>query len=299
MSALARMLRAGLPVGDAQSLYANAAVQSRLLLLLAINLAAVAASFSIENLLLPWQSRMDATTPGWCFVLAQASTIGLVAALAIRGGWLAVVEAILAATLLGYAYVLAGSSLIDPRRAIQQAHLIFRAVELGMIVVAAMACGIGARLMLHQRLLVGSNTDAIEHGWGSQQCHRRQYHVGELLFLMAVFAVGLGLVNLFFDHFDRETQLAEIVLAVLRAFPAALPWLWGVTQPKLSPAALAAIVAITIAVMLLKVTIAYTLTGDELTAILMLAVRRAAAYAAGATLNGLALRGLGFRWQAA
>ena len=290
MSAHVRLFGAGLPGAIAHRLYLEAAVQSRLLLLLALNLAAVAASFSIENLLLPWQSRMDATTPGWCFVLAQASVIGVVAALAIRGGWLAVIEALLAATLLGYAYVLAGSSLIDPRRAIQHAHLIFRAVELGMVVVVAMAGGIAARLMLHQRLTL----DGRSTGRAS-----RQYHVGELLFLMAVFAVGLGLVNLFFDHVDRETQLADIVLAVARAFPAALPWLWGVTQPKLSPAALATIIAITIAVMLLKMTIAYTLTGDELTAILMQAGRRASAYAAGAMLNGLALRGLGFRWQTA
>ena len=139
MFAHVHRFRAMLPAGGAQGFYSNAAAQSRLAFLLALNLMAVAASFSIENFLLPWQSRMDATTPGWCFVLAQASTIGVVAA----------------------------------------------------------------------------------------------------------------------------------------------------------------IVGITLGVMLLKVEIAYTLTGDELTAILMQASRRAAAYGAGATLNGLALRGLGFRWLVA
>lgn len=288
MSAHVRLFRAALPAGSAQSLYPDAAAQSRLVFLLALNLVAVAASFPIENTLLPWKSRMDFSTPGWCFVLAQASSIGVVVAITVRGGSFAVVEALLAATLLGYAYVLTGASLIDPRRAIQHAHLIFRAVELGLIVVVAMAGGIALRLMLHQRLSLGGDSAAHTP---------RQYHLGELMFLVVVFAVGLGLVNLFFDHFDRETQLAEIVLAVSRAFPAALPWLWGVTQPKLSVSALAAIVGITLGVMALKMTIAYALTDDELAAILMQTGRRAAAYAAAATLNGLVLRGLGFRWQ--
>ncbi len=43
--------------------------------------------------------------------------------------------------------------------------------------------------------------------------------------------------------------------------------------------------------------IAYTLTGEELAVILLQATDRATAYALGAALNGLLLRGLGFRWS--
>jgi hypothetical protein len=199
-----------------------------------------------------------------------------------------VVQSLLAATLLGYAYMLAGAWLIDQRRTIQYAHLVFRAVELGMVGVAAMAAGIGTRLVLRQRLaLCGEVPQRVG----------RQYHLGELMFLIVVFAVGLGLVNLFFDHVDRETQLADILLAIARAFPAALPWLWGVMQPKLTIPALAVIVGLTLGLLLVKAAFDYTLTGDELAAILPQVTRRAAAYAAAATLNGLSLRALGFRWQ--
>jgi hypothetical protein len=49
MSPHVRLFRAGVPAGSAQRLSPVAAVHSRLLPLLMMNLAAVAASFSIEN----------------------------------------------------------------------------------------------------------------------------------------------------------------------------------------------------------------------------------------------------------
>jgi hypothetical protein len=118
------------------------------------------------------------------------------------------------------------------------------------------------------------------------------------MFLVVVFAAGLGLINLFFDHFRRETQLADILFSVVRAFPAALPWLWGVTRPKLAALELAVIVGGSICVMLVKATMSYATTSDEFSDALLLAGQRAAAYATAATLNGLLLRALGLRWHA-
>jgi len=289
MSANILVLRAGEATGRARSLYPEAPIQGRLALMLLLSLAAVAASFYLENMLLPWRSRMDTTTPGWCFVLAQASSLGLAIAIATRGGSFAVVQALLAATLLGYAYVLSGAMLIDPRRALQYAHLIFRAVEMGLVSVAAMALGIAMKLMLHQQLALSG--DAAPKS-------ARHFYLGQLMFLIGVLAVGLWLVNLFFDHFDRETQLADIVQAIVRSFPAALPWLWLVLQPRPTLAAIGVVLGNTLVVMAVKVFIA-TLTGDELPVILLQATDRAAAYALGAALNGLLLRGLGFRWSQA
>jgi hypothetical protein len=289
MSANVHVFRAGISAGGAGSRYPDAPAQLRLAIFLAINLAAVAVCFPIENRLLPWQARMDTTTPGWCVVLSQAGVIGFAIAMTIRGGSAAVAQALLAATLLGYSYALAGERLIDPRRAIQFAHLIFRAVQLGLVAVAAMALGITVRLMLRQRLMLG---DELK----SDRQASSQYHLGELMFLVVVFAVGLGLVNLFFDHFDRETQLFEIVLAVVRSLPAALPWMWGVMQRRLSMQVVALIVASSIALVVLKAWIAYAFTGDDFSLLLEQAGWRAVAYTAAATFNGLLLRGLGFQW---
>jgi hypothetical protein len=290
MSANVSVFRAGGPAGRARSLYPDAPAQLRLAFVVAVNLAAVASCFPIENLLLPWHSRMDSTTAGWCFLLAQAGVLGFAAALIIRGGSTAVIQTLLTATLLGYAYMLAGKWLIDPRRTIQSAHLVFRAVQLGLVSVAAMALGVSVRLMLRQRLVL---TDAAERRCGAAP----QYHLGELMFLVVVFAVGMGLVNLFFDHVDRETQLGEVLLAVTRSLPAALPWLWGVMQRRLTWPMLALIVASSLALMVLKAAIAYAFTGDDFNILLEQAGRRAVAYAASATLNGLLLRGLGFHWS--
>jgi hypothetical protein len=233
--------------------------------------------------------RMDSTTPGWCFALAGASAIGLITALTASGGWLAVVESLLAATLLGYAYFLTGAFLIDMGRMLQSAHLVFRGVELGMVSMAAMLLGITLRLVFRQRLTFD---------YRPARRTAAQYQLGELMFLTVVFAAGLGLVNLFFDHFRRETQLADILFSVVRAFPAALPWLWGATRPRLSAVELALIVGGSIGVMLIKAAISYATESEDFGEVLLLAGQRAAAYATAATINGLLLRALGLRWHA-
>jgi hypothetical protein len=268
-------------------LYPDAAGQWRLLVVLAASLAGVGGSFWLENQLLPWHSRMDATTPGWSFVLSQASAFGFIAAIALRTKSAAVLQSLVGATLLGYAYVFAGASLIDPRRAVQFAHLIFRAVELGLVAVAAMIVGASLRLLLRQRLaLTRSN-------------HRTaapQYGVGDLMFLTIVFAVGMWLVNLFFDHFDRESQLSEILLAVVRALPAVLPWVWCLSQPRLTPAAAGAVFAWSLVVWGLKAAFDFHATEETVGVVIYLTGLRAAAYAVGALGMALLLRGLGFRW---
>jgi hypothetical protein len=290
MFANVHVFRAGQPAAGAQCLSIDLPVQRRMAVFAAANLAVVAASFSIENALWPWQARMDTATPGWCFVLAQAGVLGFVVALAIRGGPLAVTEALLSATLVGYAYVLAGVWLIDPRRSVQLAHLIFRAVQLGLVGVGSMALGITLRMMLGQRVALDSTAPP---GAGV----KGQYHLGELMFIVVVIAVGLGLANLFVDHFARESQLGEIVLSILRSLPAALPWLWGLLQRRLSWPVLGMIVVSSVLLLLAKSAIAYAWTGEEFGAILELSIRRAVAYAVAATINGLMLRGLGFRWE--
>jgi hypothetical protein len=289
MSANVCLFRAGFPAGGARSLYPDAPAQLRLALIVVMNLAAVAACFFIENLLLPTQVRLDTTTPGWCFVLAQASVLGFVIAMTVRGEPTAVIQSLLVATLIGYAYVFAGLIVLDGHRVVQFAQLVFRAVQLGLVSVAAMALGISLRMILRQRLTLAEVVETeVKRG--------PQYHLGELMFLTVVFAVGMGFVNLFFNHFQRETQLWEIVLSTLRSLPAALPWLWGVMQKRLSWSVLMLIVASSLVLMVLKTCLEYPLTSDDFSTILERCGRRAVAYAAAATLNGLLLRGLGFHW---
>jgi hypothetical protein len=267
--------------------YPDAAVQWRLWLVLLAGLMGIAASFWFENLLLPWKSRMDRTTPGWAFVLSQASVFGFVSALTFRGRSASIAQALLAATLIGYAYVIAGSALIDPRRSVQYAHLIVRAVELGLVSVAAMIVGATIRLLARQRFAL--------HGDDAQR-HAAQFSLGDLMFLTLVFAIGVWLVNLFFDHFEREAQLGDVLLSVVRALPAALPWLWGVTQPRLSYKAVLGIVASSAILWAIKTVCEYETMADELLPVMVQVGVRSVANAAGASATGLLLRGLGFRW---
>lgn len=290
MSANVPVLRAGGPAGCAKGLYLDAQAQLRLAAIVGVNLAAVALSFSIEDLLVPWQTRMESATPGWCFVLAQAGVLGFATAMIVRGGSTAVVQSLLVATLIGYAYVFAGASMLDPRRAIQTAQLVFRAVQLGFVSVAAMALGISLRLTLHQQLTLSKATPA-------RRDRAAQFGLAELMFLVVVFSVGLGFVNLFFNYAHREPQLADMLLSIVRSLPAALPWLWGVMQKRLSWLVLSLIVASSVVLMIVKAYLIYARTGDDFATILELCERRAVAYAAAATLNGLLLRGLGFQWR--
>jgi len=288
MSANSFALRAEESAGCARVLYPDGRGQLLLAGFAALSLGAVAIAFPLEDMILPWQARMDATTPGWCFVLAEAGVLGFVAALAVRAGWMAVIQGLMVATLVGYTYAFAGASLIDERRALQISQLIFRAVELGLVSVAALAVGATVRLVLRQRLLAASESAAAT---------ARQYCLADLMFLVVVFAIGLGFVNLFFDHFDRESQILEVTLAVARTLPATLPWLWGVTQRRLSLAALLVIVAISLIVMLVKMGILYSLATNDLWTIFEQSGRRAVAYAVAGTASGLVLRGLGFQWR--
>jgi hypothetical protein len=261
--------------------------QLRLAAVLTLNLMVIPASFALEDRLQPWQARMDATTAGWCLVLAQAVALGSIAALAVREGSLAVVQGLLIATLVGYAYVLAGQAMIDPRRSVQLAHLIFRAVELGMLAIGAFTTAFSARVLLHERLRLCTATPT-----GA----RRQYGLAELMFLMIVFSLGAWMLSLFFDHFDREAQLQEIVSTTLRALPATLPVIWLATQSTLKPPSIAGVLSILVVTLWIKAAIDYALTGDDFLAILFEAGQRAVVYASGAAVNGLLLRLLGFRW---
>src|SRR5262249_2558129 len=148
----------------------------------------------------------------------------------------------------------AGQSLIDPRRAVQLAHLVFRAVELGMLSIAALAAGFSVRVLLNERLRFSPT---------EERTARRQFGLPELRFLTIVFAMGAWMLSLFFDHFDREAQLQEIVLTTLRALPAVLPVLWLAMQSNISRQAAILVVSLLLGVMLIKAAIEYTLTGDE------------------------------------
>lgn len=289
MSANLRLFRAGLPAGVARGLYPDAPAQLRLAAIVAINLAAIAICFYLETLLIPRQPRLDATTPGWCFVLAQAGVLGFVVAMSVRAGPTAVVQSLLVATLIGYVYVFAGVLVLDARRLVQLAQLVFRAVELGLVSAVAMALGITLRLVLGQCL-------SLNQPRKTQDKHTAQYHLDELLFVTVVFGIIMGLLNMFFNHFRREAQLWEVGLSTLRSLPAALPWLWGVMQKRLSWPKLILIVASSVGFMVLKACIEYPVACDDFGVILERSGRRAAAFAAAATLNGLLLRGFGFQW---
>jgi len=278
---------AGSPARGVESLYPDAKSHSLLALLLAANLAVVGVAFAVENTLWPWRVRMDTTTPGWCLVLAQASMLGFITALAMRSGWASMAQGLMAATLVGYAYVLAGAHLVDPRRPLQLTQLIYRALELGMVSVGSLMLGATVRLLLCQRLALSSD----------EQRGAAQFGLADLLFLMIVFGIGLSMTNLFLDHFDRDAQLFAVLLALVRSLPATLPWLWGVTQRRLSPTALVLIVASSVAILLIKVLLEWNTRGELTGEMWQQAGRRGIAYAVAGTANGLALRGMGFRWN--
>src|SRR4051794_5242035 len=98
MSANSIALRAEDSAGCARVLYPDGRGQLLLAGFTALSLGAVAIAFPLEDMVLPWQARMDATTPGWCFVLAEAGVLGFVAALAVRAGWMAVIQGLMVAT---------------------------------------------------------------------------------------------------------------------------------------------------------------------------------------------------------
>jgi hypothetical protein len=109
--------------------------------------------------------------------------------------------------------------------------------------------------------------------------------------------VSLGVVNFFFDHSDRNAQLAEVVNVIVRALPASLPWFWGVMQRRLSVRALIFIVVSSFALWYIKAVMTYVATHGAWTEIIEQTGRRAAAYAIAGAINGSLLRGLGFGWR--
>jgi hypothetical protein len=274
--------------GDQAWSYPDGPAHLRLGVVLALNLLLVAGAFYAENVLWPWQARMDLRTPGWAMVLAQTVVLGFVAALTNRAGWIAVVLGLLAATLLAYAFFLAGTWLIDITRALQTAYLISRAVQLGLVGTIVLTLGVAVRLILRQRLALRTEplADAVP-----------QYCLSELMFLVAACSVGFGVLNLFAYDFEREDQVFALADSLLRALPGTLPWLWLVTQPRVTVRAIVWVFLATAGLAGAKIVWDHALTRQEASEILCDARLRAAAFTGGAVFNGLLLRALGFRWR--
>jgi hypothetical protein len=268
---------------------ASADTRNHLLLGIVIlgNLAAVAACLLIENVLRPWQSPADMATPGWCLIAAQAELLGFTAALVLRNGWAGIAHGLMAATLMAYAYGLTGVWLVDERRPLQVTQVIFRALEFGMLSVAALMVGSTVRLLFCRRLAHEREHDPAA----------RHFGLRDLMFLTVVFGIGLSMCNLFLDHFERDVQLFALGRAFVRSLPATLPWMWGAVQRQLTWKALVTIVAISLAVMVTKALVEGGQSGEMNPELWHHAGRRAAAYAFAGTMNGLLLRGLGFRWS--
>jgi hypothetical protein len=278
----------GQRAGSAGPLYPDGPAHARILIILAANLALVAAAFYSENQLWPWQARMDLRTPGLGLMLAQTVVLGFAVGLATRAGWLAMMLGLLAATLLGYAFFYSGMWLIDPRRALEIAFLISRAVEVGIVGTSMLILGVAVRLVLRQRLALESEPSAEA---------TPQYQLRELMFLIAACALGLGLSNLFAYDFERELQVFALVDSLARAAPAALPWLWLVTQPRVTLRAIVWVIVISVVLAGMKIVLDHALTREEAYEILCDARLRAAALTGGAVFNGVLLRALGFRWR--
>ena len=272
----------------AQTLFRDLQSQVCLGLFMAVNVVLVWASFRIESIFLPWQTRLDVTTPGWCFALGQAGVVGAAVALSYRRNATLVVHALLVATLVAYAYALAGLWQGEPRSTLQYSRLLLRAVDLGVLSVAGLILGVTVRVLFGERIVAGDQ--AIDSA-------RRQYGVRGLIFLMFVCGISLGVVNVFFDHADRNAQLAEAANAIVRALPASLPWFWGVMQKRLSVRALILIVVSSLALWYAKAIITYVTTHGPWTEIIEQTGQRAAAYAIAGAINGSLLRGLGFGWR--
>jgi hypothetical protein len=221
-------------------------------------------------------------------MLAQTVVLGFAVGLATRAGWLAVTLGLLAATLFGYAFFYSGTWLIDPRRALQMAFLISRAVEVGLVGTTMLILGLATRLVLRQRLALGREDTAEVSP---------QYRLRELMFLTAACAMALGVLNLFAYDFNRELQVSSLADALMRAAPATLPWLWLVTQPKVTLRAIVWVTMLTVALTAVRIVWDHALTRREAYEILCDARLRAAALTGGAVVNGLLLRALGFRWR--
>lgn len=264
----------------------------RLALLVWLNVVAVAASVWIEQWLLLDSTAFGMRPPRWWLALGQAAALGLILTSAVQDRRAAIVNSILTGTILGYVYALSGASVIAERLAVERVDLVFQAVELGCVCCAGMAIGAAARFVGRWQL---SPTDLAI----SETSGHAQYSVADLLFLTGVIGVTLGLINLFLEDEIREAQLWGIGATVALVVPASLPWLWGVSQNRLTPAFAVVIPLLSVGLLLFLALREYTLTFGPFAAILEHAGQRTAALAFAATINGLAIRALGFSWRRA
>lgn len=264
--------------------------QLRVVLLVAGNVLVVALSGWVQDFFLAHGGgRLPATPPRWWFTLAQAACLGFVLTTAVPDWRSATVQAILAGVILGYTYALVGAAVIDERLALARIDLVFQSLELGCVCAGGMAVGVMTRLVGRWQL-----TSATEQG---RPMAIAQHSLADLLELTAVLCVGLALFQLFLDDELRDAQVGRIATTVAMAGPAALVWLWGVSQDRLSAEIAMLVLGSALGLLMVLALTEYALTTGEFTAILEHAGQRTAALTFAATVNGLALRGLGFSWH--
>jgi hypothetical protein len=268
--------------------YPDAPAHARLVALLAATLWLVYISFGLENQFTPWSQRMDQFSPGWAWASSQAVASGVAIALAVRGGWFSVAQGLLGATLLAYAYVLGGLSLIETRRAFQAAVLVSRGANLGLAAACVLTAAVAARICLRQRLALRSE---------ELDSHAKHFSLAELLFLTAACAVGLRIAQEFTFDVTRDHQFYYIAVTLVRTLPATLPWLWLLTLDRPTTRLFSAVAAISAIVFVVKFALAATVASDPPIQVLLQIALTSLACTLCAVLNGLLLRCLGFRWR--
>jgi hypothetical protein len=261
----------------------------RLALLFGANVLIVAASVWLEQVFFSDASGPNLHSPRWWFALGQAAAMGFILTTGLPDRRAAIVQALVAGISIGYTYAFVGATVVAERLAIERVELVFQAVELGWVCAAGMAIGAVTRFVARWHLAPAALASA-EPAQG-------QYTVADLLFLMSVIGVSLGLFNLFLEEESREAQLWRIGTTVGLAVPASLPWLWAVSQNRLSVGFAVAIPLLSAGLLLFLALTENALTGNDFAAILEHAGQRTAALTIAATLNGVALRGLGFAWR--
>ena len=266
--------------------------QLRVVLLVAGNVFVVALSGWLQDFFLAHSGGPSPATPRWWFTLAQATCLGFVLTTAVPDWRSATAQAILAGVILGYTYAIVGAAIIDERLAQERIDLVFQSLELGCVCACGMAAGAMTRFVGRWQL-----TCAEDQQGQAGQVPLPQHSLADLLALIAVLCVGLSLFQLFLDDDMRDAQVARIATTVAMATPAALVWLWGVSQDRLSAGLAMLILGSALGLLAILALTEYALTTGELTAILEHAGQRTAALTFAATVNGLALRGLGFAWR--
>jgi hypothetical protein len=263
--------------------------QHRLAALVGLNVLVVAASVWLEQWFFSDVTGPSLRTPRWWFALGQSAGIGFFLTSGVADRRAAIVQAIMAGMGLGYVYALVGATVVDERLAFERVDLVFQAVELGCVCGAGMAIGAATRWVGCWHLAPLESTTDTSRPQG-------QYTLADLLFLMTVIGMALGLFNLFLEQHARESQVWRIGATVALAVLPSLAWLWGVSQNRLSAVFALVIPLISLGLLLFLALSEFALTFGDFAAILEHAGQRTAALTFAATLNGLALRGLGFAW---